>query len=91
MLISKEKINFIFHVLLEILQRYGKIVILGTLGMPGYPNPKWFYQLVDNFCVYLWAKYQLHPPCFSGDIAKICKLLISLGTLGIPSYKHPKW
>ena len=34
------------------------------------------------------GKSLLHPPCFSGDIAKICKLIF--GTLGMPSYTHPK-
>ena len=47
------------------------------------------YHLVENFCVYLQAKTQLHPSCFNGDIAKICKLI--LGTLGMPGYTHQKW
>ena len=42
-----------------------------------------------NFHDYLHAKNQLHPPCFFGDISKICKL-VTLGTLGMPSYTHPK-
>ena len=52
--------------------------------MPGYAHPKWYYQLVENFPVHLQAKYQLDPPRFTGDIAKICKLFI-LGTLDMPS------
>ena len=51
-----KKINFILYVFLEILQRYCKLVVLGTLGMPGYALPKWFYQLIENFRVYLQAK-----------------------------------
>ena len=35
-------------------------------------------------------KNQLHPSCFSGDIAKTCKFL-SMGTLVMPGYTHPKW
>ena len=58
--------------------------------MPGFVHPKWYYQLVENVHVYLWAKIQIHPPCFSRGIVKICKLLI-LSTLGIPGYAHPKW
>ena len=54
--------NLILHIFLEILETY----VLGTLCMPGYAHPKWYYQLVENFCVYLNAKKQLHPPCFSG-------------------------
>ena len=59
------------------MQRYCKLVVLGTLGMSG------------RACVYLQAKSPLHPPCFSEDIAKTCKLI--LGTLGMPGYTHPKW
>ena len=79
--------HFIFHIFLEILQRYCKLVILGTLAMPGYAQPKWYCQLVENFCVYLQAKNQLHPPCFSGD-AKTWKLIF--GTLRMSNYTHPK-
>ena len=63
---------------------------MSTLDITGYAHTKWYYQLVENFCVYLQAKNQLHPPLFSGDIAKICKLLI-FGTLGIPGYTNPTW
>ena len=59
-----QKINFIFHVFLEILQCYSKLVILGTLDMLGYAYPKWYYQLVENFRLYLQAKNQLHPRIF---------------------------
>ena len=40
----KQKINFILHVFLEILQRYCELAIFGTLGMPGYTHQKWYYQ-----------------------------------------------
>ena len=61
----KQKINFILYVFLEVLQ---------TLGMLGYVHPKWYYQLVKNSRIYMQANNQLHPPYFSGDIAKVCKL-----------------
>ena len=38
--ICKWKINFIFQVFLKILQRYYEVIILGTLGVPGYTHPK---------------------------------------------------
>ena len=38
--ICRQKIMFILHVFLEILQRYCKLLFLGTLGIPGYTNPK---------------------------------------------------
>ena len=57
--------------------------------MPGYAHLKWYYQLVENFRVYLQAKNQLYPPRFSGDIAKICKLILDAS--GMPTYAHSKW
>ena len=57
--ICSQKIKFIFHVFLAVLQRYCKLV-LGTLDMSGYTNPKWYYQLVENFHIYLQAKNQLY-------------------------------
>ena len=56
--------------------RYCKLVILVTLGMTSYAHPKLYCQLVEKFRVYLQAKNPLHTPHFSGDIAKICKLLV---------------
>ena len=81
--------KFIFHGFLEILQRYCKLV-LGILGMHSYIDQNWYYQLVENFRVYLQAYNQLHPPphVFSGYIAKICKVFI-LGTLGMPGCTPP--
>ena len=35
-----QKIKFILHIFPEILQRHCKFNVLGTLGMPGYANPK---------------------------------------------------
>ena len=45
-----------------------KLAVFGTLSMSGYAHPKWYYQLVESFCVYLQTKNQLHPSCFYGDI-----------------------
>ena len=78
MLICRQNNNFILNFFLQISQRYCKLVILCTSGMPGYAHPKWQYQLVVNFRVYLQAKYQLYPPHFSGDIEKIWKLILIL-------------
>ena len=36
-----------------------KLTTFGTLGMPGYDQQKWYYQLVQNFDVYLQTKDQL--------------------------------
>ena len=62
--------------------RYCKDIVnwlfFGTLGLSGYLHPKWYYHLVEYFCVYLQAKTQFHPPSFYGDIAKIWKLILVL-------------
>ena len=55
-----------FSLVIFLLQRSCKLV-LGTLGMPSYAHPKWYYQFIENVCVYLQVKNQLHPPCFSED------------------------
>ena len=60
MIICGQKINFILHILLEILERYCKFVIFVTLGMPGFAHPKQYYQLAENICIYLQAKKQFH-------------------------------
>ena len=47
-----------------ILQRYCKLFILGTLGMPGYTHPKWYYQLVENLCLSAGKKSTSSPMLF---------------------------
>ena len=58
------KINSILYVFFEILQRSYKVVVLGALGMPGQAHPNWYYQFVENFCVYLQVKYQFISHAF---------------------------
>ena len=41
----------ILYVFLKILQRYCKVVILGTLSIPGYAHLKRYYHLLENFCL----------------------------------------
>ena len=71
------------------MKRYCELVVLGALGMPGYAHSKRYYEFVENACVYLQPKVQIHTPCFSGYTAKICKLI--LDTLGISGYTQQKW
>ena len=47
---------------LEMLQRLYKIVILGTLGMPGHTYQNWQYQPVGKFRVYFNAKINFISP-----------------------------
>ena len=71
MFVCMQKINFIFPLFLEVLQRICNIVILGTLDMPGYSQQKWCYQLVENLDIYIHAKNQAYSSPVSSDIAKI--------------------
>ena len=52
LLIFKQKIIFIPALFLEILQRYYKLIILGTLGKLGHVHQKQWHQTVENFYVY---------------------------------------
>ena len=47
--------------MIEILQRFYKLVILGTLGMTRYGNQQWYYQLEENFDAHLHAKSETYP------------------------------
>ena len=40
MFICRQKINFILHIFLKLLERYCKLVILGPLHMASYAHPK---------------------------------------------------
>ena len=87
----QQKINFITHFFLKILQRNSKLVILGNLGVPGHIHLKWYYQFKETFDVYLQVENQLHLSEFPGVIfllQRYCKLV--LDTLDMPGYTHPK-
>ena len=58
-----QKINLILHVFFEILQRYCKLVIFGTLGIPGYAHPQWCYQLEEIF-VFIYRQNIKFTPIF---------------------------
>ena len=64
------KINFILHDFLEILQRYCKLVILGTLDMPGYAHLK---KIVSNYreLLCLTSKKSTQSPMFSWRYCKV--------------------
>ena len=52
MLICMQKINFISHSFLKILQKNSKYVILGNLGMSEQTYLKLYYQFEESFDVY---------------------------------------
>ena len=61
------KTMFILHLFLEILQKYYKIVILGTLGMSGHIHQKRWRQLVGNSDAYLQINNQIDLSIFSRE------------------------
>ena len=70
------------------MQRYCKLAVLSTLGMPlgMLCTPKQILSIYRNFlCLSAGTK---SISCFPGDTAKICKLI--LGNLGMPGYTQPK-
>ena len=84
MLICMQKLNFITHFFLKILQRNSKLVILSNLGMPGH-TPKMIVSIWRIFDV-----YQKLFPVFLEIFQRYCKLVI-LGTLDRSGYTHPKY
>ena len=67
MLICMQKLNFITHFFLKILQGNSRLVILGNLGMPGH-TCKMIVSIWRIFDVYLQAK---NFSRFPRDISKI--------------------
>ena len=55
----------------DILQRYCKFVVLGTLGMPGYAHPKWYHQYEETFMFICRQKIISYPMLFR----KYCKVM----------------
>ena len=70
-----QKINFLLHVFLQIFQRYCKVVVLGTFGMPGYAHPKWYYQLIETSRVNLQAKINFIPNAFRETLLRYANFL----------------
>ena len=66
--ICRQKFKFILHVFLEILQRYWKLNVLGSMGMPRHAKPL-------NFCIHLQEKIQLHPHTFKEILQRYTNLL----------------
>ena len=56
-----QKITFVPHLFLEILQRHYKLAILGTLCTPVHTHQKQYHELVGISDIYLQAKNQLNP------------------------------
>ena len=58
--------------MIKTLQRIYRLVILGALGMAGYGNQQWYYQLIENF--------DAHYSCKKSNLSltsflKYCKIV----------------
>ena len=62
--LTEQKINFIPHLFLEILDRFCKFV-LGTLVLTGHAHQNWWYQLLGKFEVYVYTNKLLHHSLLS--------------------------
>ena len=68
---------------------YCKLVILGTLDIPGYAHLK---KIVSTYreLLCLTSKKSTLPPCFPEDIAKICIYTFYFGYFGYVLLRKPK-
>ena len=66
-----QKINFIPLLFLEILLKYCELVIFVNFGMFSYGHQKQWYQAVENFNIYLHARYHIYPSIISRNIANL--------------------
>ena len=89
MLACMQKVNFVIHFFLKILQRNSKLFVLGNLGMSGHTHRKWQYHFEETFHNYLQGKINSILYIFL-DIMQRYKVVI-LGALGMPGHAHPKW
>ena len=97
------KNQLLLYVFLEILQRYWKL-ILGTLSMPSYVQPKWHIAKTLKTCYFGYFEYAwlrtakvILSPCGKLVLStskKSASFLTFfwryLGTLGMPAYVNPK-
>ena len=90
MLIRMQKINFITHFFLKILQRNSKPAILDNLGMPCHKHLKRFINLKKPLIFICRQKVNYILHVFLKILQRHCRLVI-LGTLGMPRYVRLKW
>ena len=65
-----------------------ELIILGTLDIPGHITKKWYYQIAENFDVYLHGK---KSTSFLTSFLKYHKYIANLsGILGIIGKTHQK-
>ena len=89
MFICNQKVNFITSFFFEILQRYYRFAIFGTLGMPDVTSKNDTINLYKILMFIFMQKIIFIPPLFLEILQRYRKLVI-LGAFGIPGHTHQK-
>ena len=90
MLGCMQKVNFVIHFSLKILQRNSKLSILGNLGMSGHIHQKRQYHFEETFDNYQQGKINSILYVFLEILQRYYKVVV-LGAFGMPGHAHPKW
>ena len=90
MLICMQKVNFVIYFSYNILQRNGKLFVLGNLGVSGHIHQKWQYHFEETFDNYHQGKINSILYVFLEKLQRYYKVVV-LGALGMPGHAHPKW
>ena len=90
MLTCMQKVNFIIHFSLKMLQRNSKPFVLCNLGMSGHTHKKWQYHFEEMFDNYQQGKINSILYVFLETLQRYYKVVV-LGSLGMPDHAHPNW
>ena len=90
MLTCMQKVNFVIHFSLKILQKNIKFFVLGNLGMSGHTHQRWQYHFEETFDNYQQRKINSILYVLLEILQRYYKVVV-LGPLGIPNHAHPKW
>ena len=90
MLTCMQKLNFVIHFFLKILQRNSKLFVLCNLGMSSHTHQKWQYHFEETFDNYQQGKINSILYVFLEILQRYYKVVV-LGALGMSGHAHPKW
>ena len=90
MLTCMQKINFVIHFSLKILQRNIKLFVSSNLGMSGHTHQRWQYHFEKTFDNYQQGKINSILYIFLKILQRYYKVVV-LGALRMPGHAQPKW
>ena len=90
MLTCMQKVSFVIHSSLKILQRNSKLFVWDNLGMSGHTHQKWQYHLDKTFGNCQQGKINFILYIFLEMLQRYYKVVF-LGALGMPGNAHQKW